>query len=263
MILFIKLLLAHLLGDFVLQPDSWVKDKELNQYKSSRLYLHGLVHFILILLVTLKSEMIPIAIAISVSHIFIDAAKLQLQNEKNKKLWFVIDQFFHVLILAVAAWVVASPSVIITQFVIDHLLILTTGIVILLTPSSLIIKMILSKWTPATEFKTEKLETPALLHAGMMIGYLERVLVYIFIISNQWAAIGFLITAKSVFRFSDLKAGQDRKLTEYILIGTLLSFGIAIITGLIFAFVLQQVDPNTNMFPTGSQAPGNSIHYGN
>ena len=28
MIVFIKLLLAHLLGDFLLQPTSWVKDKE-------------------------------------------------------------------------------------------------------------------------------------------------------------------------------------------------------------------------------------------
>ena len=28
MILFVKLLLAHLLGDFLLQPNSWVLDKE-------------------------------------------------------------------------------------------------------------------------------------------------------------------------------------------------------------------------------------------
>ena len=67
----------------------------------------------------------------------------------------------------------------------------------------------------------------------MMIGYLERTLVLIFILQGQWAAIGFLVTAKSVFRFSDLKIGQDRKLTEYILIGTLLSFGIAILTGVL------------------------------
>jgi len=57
-------------------------------------------------------------------------------------------------------------------------------------------------------------------------------LVFIFITEGHWEAVGFLITAKSVFRFSDLKESKDRKLTEYILIGTLMSFGIAIITAL-------------------------------
>jgi len=49
--------------------------------------------------------------------------------------------------------------------------------------------------------------------------------------------VGFLLTAKSVFRFGDLKESKDRKLTEYILIGTLLSFGIAIIVGLSYLYL--------------------------
>jgi hypothetical protein len=35
------------------------------------------------------------------------------------------------------------------------------------------------------------------------------------------------LAAKSIFRFGDFK---DRKLTEYVLIGNLLSFGMAMIT---------------------------------
>jgi hypothetical protein len=46
-------------------------------------------------------------------------------------------------------------------------------------------------------------------------------------------AIGFLLAAKSIFRFGDLKEAKDRKLTEYVLIGTLLSFGIALLIGLL------------------------------
>jgi len=61
---------------------------------------------------------------------------------------------------------------------------------------------------------------------------LERLLVFVLIILEQWSAIGFLITAKSVLRFSDISKAKDRKLTEYILIGTLLSFGLAILVGL-------------------------------
>ena len=70
-------------------------------------------------------------------------------------------------------------------------------------------------------------------NAGKYIGILERLLVFIFVVTGHWEAIGFLVAAKSVFRFGDLKDSRDRKLTEYILIGTLLSFGIAIIVGII------------------------------
>ena len=38
MAIFIKLLLAHLIGDFVLQPVKWVIHKEANKVKSKYLY---------------------------------------------------------------------------------------------------------------------------------------------------------------------------------------------------------------------------------
>jgi hypothetical protein len=63
---------------------------------------------------------------------------------------------------------------------------------------------------------------------------LERLLAFIFIIVGHWEAVGFLMAAKSVFRFGDLKDSKSIELTEYILIGTLLSFGIAIITAIVF-----------------------------
>jgi hypothetical protein len=60
---------------------------------------------------------------------------------------------------------------------------------------------------------------------------LERSFILLFILTNHWEAIGFLLTAKSVFRFGDLNEAKEIKLTEYVLIGTLISFGIAILTG--------------------------------
>ena len=79
-----------------------------------------------------------------------------------------------------------------------------------------------------------ELDHKSLPNAGKYIGIIERLFVLIFIILGRWEAIGLLITAKSVFRFNDLKESNSRKLTEYILIGTLLSFGLAIMTGLIY-----------------------------
>jgi hypothetical protein len=70
-------------------------------------------------------------------------------------------------------------------------------------------------------------------NAGQLIGMIERVLVLVFIFVGQWEGVGFLLAAKSVFRFGDLKDARDTKLTEYVLIGSLLSFGMAIITSLI------------------------------
>jgi hypothetical protein len=73
--------------------------------------------------------------------------------------------------------------------------------------------------------------------AGKYIGILERALIFIFITLDQWSAIGFLITAKSVFRFGDLTRSRNRKLTEYVLIGTLLSFTLAIAFSLLYTYL--------------------------
>jgi hypothetical protein len=94
-------------------------------------------------------------------------------------------------------------------------------------------KLIMNRW------KIEKEDSnDSLVQAGKYIGILERLFVFGFILLNQWQAIGWLIAAKSVFRFGDLSRAKDRKLTEYILIGTLLSFGLAILIGLICRYVL-------------------------
>ena len=45
MLIFIKLFLAHLIGDFILQSNKWVVDKELNKLKSKYLYFHVIIHF--------------------------------------------------------------------------------------------------------------------------------------------------------------------------------------------------------------------------
>ncbi|MGB6037763.1 MAG: DUF3307 domain-containing protein, partial [Cryomorphaceae bacterium] len=91
---------------------------------------------------------------------------------------------------------------------------------------------LMSRW-----IVTEDEENQSLPAAGKYIGMLERLFIFAFVVLNQWSAIGFLITAKSVFRFGDLSRAKDRKLTEYILIGTLLSFGLAILTGLVYQYL--------------------------
>ncbi len=65
-------------------------------------------------------------------------------------------------------------------------------------------------------------------HAGKHIGWLERSLVLLLVWAGQPAAIGFIITAKSILRFGEIRDGRDRSVAEYIIIGTFLSFGWAL-----------------------------------
>ncbi len=54
---------------------------------------------------------------------------------------------------------------------------------------------------------------------------------------NQPAGVGFLIAAKSVFRFGELSDSSRRMEAEYIIIGTLYSF----LFGLVSAYGLRWV----------------------
>jgi xanthine/uracil/vitamin C permease (AzgA family) len=73
----------------------------------------------------------------------------------------------------------------------------------------------------------------SLMDAGRYIGIFERILVLTFILTDNFSAIGFLIAAKSILRFSDKSESDARKQTEYVLIGTLMSFTLTILLGLL------------------------------
>lgn len=72
--------------------------------------------------------------------------------------------------------------------------------------------------------------------AGKMIGILERSILFLLFLINAPVGVGFLITAKTLFRFGEISKGGDQKAVEYILIGTLLSFlfGMMITIGTIW-----------------------------
>lgn len=228
MILLIKLILAHLLGDFVLQPERWVKEKELKKHKSPKLYLHVLLHGVLSMVIVAEMSFWPYAIAITLSHFLIDWSKLTLQNDNNRRSWFFIDQLLHLIVLIAVFWLYNPQGI---DFFIDpeKWFLLITAIVFLSLPTSVLIKFLIAGWTPETGDK----ENNSLQNAGKYIGILERLFVFIFILTDHWEGIGFLLAAKSIFRFGDLKESRERKLTEYVMIGTLISFGLAVLVGML------------------------------
>ncbi len=229
MILFAKLLLAHLVADFMLQPLKWVIHKEANKAGSKYLYFHIIIHLFLYMLVLWDLSLWWIALIIAGSHLLIDIFKLYINPLfKNKNIAFFLDQALHILVLYLCCFYSELPEHAITLFQsLDWPLLV--AIVFVTSPSAIIMGQLLEGMSNQIETNHKSLP-----NAGKYIGIIERLFVLVFIIIGRWEAIGLLITAKSVFRFNDLKETNNRKLTEYILIGTLVSFGLAIVTGLIY-----------------------------
>jgi len=78
-----------------------------------------------------------------------------------------------------------------------------------------------------------------LANGGYWIGIGERTLIYLFILSGVPEGIGFLVAAKSIFRFGEIKEPEQRELAEYILIGTLMSFTAATLVGIATKYALE------------------------
>ena len=58
----------------------------------------------------------------------------------------------------------------------------------------------------------------------MLVGYYE--------------GIGFVLAAKSILRMGELRGEQGTRFSEYVILGTLLSFAIAFLMGLLLRMVL-------------------------
>lgn len=239
MILFIQFFLAHILGDFFLQPGKWVKEKEQKKWRSGFLYLHVCIHFALIIIITRDYHIWPQALCIAALHLLIDGVKLQFQKPEHKRTWFFSDQALHLLSIFIV-WYYKEDMVFDVKVLSDpRVLTYITAVLFLLRPTSFIIRTVVSRWSPGAVSAT--VSTDSLENAGQLIGIMERLLIFIFILLGKWEGVGFLLAAKSVFRFGDLKEAKDMKLTEYVLIGTFLSFGIAVLTGLTVLGILDAI----------------------
>ncbi len=91
-----KLILAHLITDFILQPVGWVNDRTEKHFGSFKLYLHGCITALLAWIM-IGWQYWAVALVILISHILIDGWK---SYQKNNVAYFLFDQFFHLLIIA-------------------------------------------------------------------------------------------------------------------------------------------------------------------
>jgi hypothetical protein len=158
---------------------------------------------------------------IALSHVAIDAVKIHLARDTLRT--YLVDQSAHLLVLLLA--VMWLPDAILAHWWPP------------LSTDMIQIALVLSGFITATmaggvavghlmaRFKIEA-QPDGLEYAGHMIGLMERGLIFLMVMIGEPSGIGFLIAAKSILRFDTVS--RDQKMSEYVIIGTLASFGWAL-----------------------------------
>lgn len=230
----VKLLCAHLCSDFIFQTDTINKGKREPGAKGiGYQLLHSVIHAVVSYLFVADWSCWQIPVVIFFSHFIIDMTKCKLN--KDSVAIFLADQFAHIVVIGLLWFLIYGGSDVLTcldSVCMTKVWFIGMAYILMLKPSSILLSLFLDKWTPASP------NTQSLPNAGQWIGYIERILILTFVLIGSIEGVGFLLAAKSVFRFGELNKAKEIRTTEYVLIGTLASFTIAILTGLVVTHLL-------------------------
>ncbi len=220
---FVALLLAHVAADFPLQSDAMAAGKQTRRPGALALHMVIVAATASLLLAPRSAEALVPVLVLTALHLAIDLGKSLLPAGRLGP--FLADQGAHLLSLAGIAMLwpglfaaglwggIAGLS--------DWLpgvMVLAAGALAATMAGRHAVRLLMLPHAGATP--------DSLPAGGALIGILERGLIYLFLLVDQPAAIGFLVTAKSILRFKE--AQQD---SEYVIIGTLASFGWALLVG--------------------------------
>ena len=232
--LILQLILAHIISDFILQT-SKIKDGKLglleNQKRSKNFYLaiHSLTHAATTYLIIGDWTGFVIPSVILVTHFIIDFIKYNYLADNLSS--FIKDQIAHLIVIfIIGLYRYSDLDISYFKSLIENEKVLATLIayIIVMKPTSILLGLFFKRWD---------ISTGGLEDAGCWIGYIERFLILTFVVTNHFEAVGFLLAAKSVFRFGELKQANEIKVTEYVLIGTFASFMIAVLLGLAVTYL--------------------------
>jgi Protein of unknown function (DUF3307) len=230
---------AHFLFDFPLQPASWIRNKKEKGFASGYLYLHGLLHGLAVWAFTWNLHTWWLVPVIGGSHILIDRWKI---SRPDTLVYFLIDQLLHLAILTAcylvlhAEWaVIAAQAVELWKH--ENIWLIFAVFLFNIFPAAFLIQHATQNWRNQLITDNAPIITQSLKDAGKWIGMLERCIILACIIAGRYEGVGILIAAKSILRFNDLKGEHSQKQTEYVLIGTLLSFITGIVSGMLLKIV--------------------------
>lgn len=212
------LLLAHVLADFVFQTNWMVRHKR----QVVGLAAHGAV--VLAATVATTGGIGWGVLWLTALHLAIDAVKARTRVGLGP---FLLDQAAHLgTIVALAVWQPGlwAHGLWTGHDVLPPLMLITAGALLATRAGGFAVGLLME---PFAAKLPNKVSAESLPGAGRVIGQLERGLIFALVLLGQPEGVGLLIAAKSILRFGAIK--DDRALSEYVIIGTLASFGWALI----------------------------------
>ena len=222
--LLILQIIAHVVSDYYFQTDASSREKNENGFKSKFLFKHAVVTFFCAWILSFDIYFVFCALGIAILHYIIDGLKKNLNTSRYS---FFIDQILHLVVIFVFVWLskyYLEQKLVWNIPITVKWLVIVLGYLICIKPANIFIRetLVAGNIESISDTSTE------LKNAGKLIGILERLLVLTFVIIGKLEVVGFLIAAKSILRYKDTNTIK----TEYVLIGTMLSFGIAMMIGL-------------------------------
>jgi len=244
MILYI-LFIVHFLAEFTFQSAKLVEEKS---DKFKYLIYHSLIYaaiFSLAIFPFIKFEkaILPYIIIVC-SHFFIDWIRKLVDKKLNNKhievSSFILAQIFHVLILVVIYYVFDLDAETTKLYdylqqwpsICNNVVIYCLTFITLWDPAAVFVKKVLA-YIFEKNGCTQEDDDP---QVGRIIGKLERIIIAALILNNQFGAIGFVLTAKSIARYKQL---EDKSFAEKYLVGTLTSVLIAFTVTIILKQLLK------------------------
>ncbi len=232
------LLLAHVLADFVLQT------KHMSEAKANRHWGWMAAHVASVGLATVfvLGVQTPTALlvigALTLAHLVIDVVKVLAAGRVSASAAFIVDQAAHLVSLmlvaglwphlwAMGAWAPLTPSWL------PAVATVIAGGILATRAGGFALALLMRPWGD--------MGMDGLPGGGRIIGMLERGIIFLLILAGEPGGIGFLIAAKSVLRFGAVK--EESRLSEYVIIGTLASFGWAMVVAIGTVMLLSALPP--------------------
>lgn len=223
----LRLLIAHLLSDFVLPPAAWVAERYARKLRSVKLYIQAFISSVITLVLTGLWNIWWLPVLIFCSSWSINAWR---SYRPQKLKYFLGAELLHLLVIALVwlslynKWAAAALWMQ-SMYADSRLLAIAAGYLVITWPLGMLIGIATKSWRDESGVNSE-----GLARAGMWIGLFERFLILTFILIDQYTAVGLLIAAKSILRFNDHERNTQKK-TEYVLIGTLMSYATSVLLG--------------------------------
>ncbi|MFO8033740.1 MAG: DUF3307 domain-containing protein [Candidatus Bipolaricaulota bacterium] len=230
----LRLVLAHLLADFALQKTRWVEERSRRGWASVWLYAHSGVAALLAYMFAGLWTIFWLPLAVFASHLALDRWKTE-QGDTARM--FVLDQGGHLVVLLIL-WAVAiglpwgQVARWASEFVAQPALwVYVLAYAAVFWPAGIFV----AKFSSAGR---ENSKGEGLGKTGLWIGRLERVLALTALFLGRFEVVGLLLVAKALFALRGRGRADSLDRGTYLLLGTLMSFVVAVVVGGVAAAVL-------------------------